>query len=132
MTRRLARYQPGAPPEPRWSGDRPAPRPCRQHRTRSRQPPRPARCSPPRWHYLLFSLGFLAATAGLGLAAGWAAVHHDGLSGVLTEAACFAGAGALAAAGRGSFRGRIRRAMWRYPPPWLDNEEAEKAQSGTE
>lgn len=57
----------------------------------------------------------------------WAAVHHNGLSRALTETAAFAGAGALVAAARGSFRGRVRRAMWRYPPPWLDNEQAEEA-----
>ena len=82
-----------------------------------------------RWHYLLLSLGFLIAAVGLGLTAGWAARHHNALSAILAGAAIFASTGALLAAARGSLRGRLRRAMWRYPPPWLDTPAAKPAES---
>jgi hypothetical protein len=85
----------------------------------------------PRWHYFLFSLGFLSRRSAWASPRDGGALHHNGLSRALTETACFAGAGTLVAVARGSFRGRIHRAMWRYPPPWLDNEEAEEAGPGT-
>jgi Na+/H+ antiporter NhaD/arsenite permease-like protein len=86
----------------------------------------------PRWHYLLFSLGFIVAAVGLALTAGRTAHHHNELSALLAGAAIFASTGALLAAARGSLRGRLRRAMWRFPPPWLAIAEAEEAKSRDE
>jgi hypothetical protein len=90
------------------------------------RPPRPR----PRWYYLLLSVGLIIAAVVLGLTAGWAVGHHNGLSVVLAGAAIFASVGALIEAARGSLRGRLRRAMWRYPPPWLDVVEPSEAESG--
>jgi hypothetical protein len=82
------------------------------------------RVSPrPRWHYLLFSLGYLLAvlvSSGIG---GWA--DSDDLSWLSRAMAWPAGlalCGALMTFGRWAFRGRLRRSFWRVPPPWLDEE----------
>lgn len=84
----------------------------------------------PRWHYLLLSVGLIIAAVGLEFTAGWAVGHHNGLSVASAGGVIFASVGALIAAARGSLRGRLRRAMWRYPPPWLDVAQAREADPG--
>lgn len=73
----------------------------------------------PTWQYLLFCLGFLV-TAVVGAAVGGTAdTDHIGwLSTAMEPVVGFGLAGVIVAFGRGVFRGRLRRAFWRYPPPW--------------
>jgi hypothetical protein len=77
----------------------------------------------PRWHYLLFCLGYLLlvlVSSGIG---GWADSDHLGwLSQAMVWPAGLASGGALVMFGRCVFRGRLRRAFWRIPPPWLDED----------
>jgi hypothetical protein len=77
----------------------------------------------PRWHYLLFCLGYLLVvlvTSGIG---GWADSDHIGwLSQAMVWPAGLALGGALVMFGRCVFRGRLRRSFWRIPPPWLEEE----------
>jgi len=72
-----------------------------------------------RWQYFAFSLGYAA------LAAAFAAVRatqaHTGrwAQTATVELAVLAGVAAATAFGRGALRGRLRRLLWRYPPPGL-------------
>jgi hypothetical protein len=88
-----------------------------QYRTSKQAGPRP------RSQYLLFCLGYLAAAAVSAAAAGWADANQlRWLSAAMTGPAALSFLGALVTFGRGAFRGRARRAFWRSPPLWLDQE----------
>lgn len=77
----------------------------------------------PTWQYLLFCLGFLA-TAFVGAAVGGTAdTDHIGwLSQAMEPVVGLSLAGVIVSFGRGVFRGRLRRAFWRYPPSWTYSE----------
>jgi hypothetical protein len=88
-----------------------------QYRTSKRIDPRP------RWQYMLFCLGYLVAAAMSAAVADWADANHLGwLGAVMTGPAYLSCFGAFVAFGRGALRGRVRRAFWRNPPMWLDQE----------
>jgi hypothetical protein len=82
------------------------------------------RASPrPRGQYFLFVLCYLALFSASSVAGMVADAHHIGwLSQAATVPAGLAAAGMLVMFGRGAFRGRVRRAFWRTPPPWLDQD----------
>ncbi|HSR85798.1 MAG TPA: hypothetical protein VLM11_16615 [Streptosporangiaceae bacterium] len=79
------------------------------------------RTSPrPRQQYFLFCAGYLIIAITGASAGGWADARHIGwLSNAMVWLAGLSLAGVLAMFGRGAFRGRLRRAFWRIPPPWL-------------
>ena len=82
------------------------------------------RVSPrPRWHYLLFCIGYIIVALVTSAIGGWADSDHLGwLSNAMVWPAGLALGAALVMLGRGVFRGRVRRSFWRIPPPWLDEE----------
>lgn len=80
------------------------------------------RVSPrPRWHYLLFCIGYVIVAVVTSAIGGWADSDHLGwLSNAMLWPAGLALGCAFVMLGRGVFRGRVRRSLWRIPPPWLD------------
>jgi hypothetical protein len=82
------------------------------------------RVSPrPRWHYLLFCIGYVIVAVVAAAIGGWADSDHLGwLSNAMVWLVGLALGGAFVMLGRGVFRGRVRRSFWRIPPPWLDEE----------
>ncbi len=72
--------------------------------------------TPGGWAYLALPI----ASAAVG---GVADAHHiDWLGGAMVIPAGVSLAGMLVAFGRGAGHGRVRRAFWRIPPPWLDQD----------
>ena len=96
----------------------------------------------PRQQYFLFSLCYLVLAIVSGIVGGEAGAHHiSWLSNIMVWPLGLCIAGMLVMFGRGAFRGRVRRAFWRIPPPWLDHDlvaatstaastEAQKVESG--
>jgi len=77
----------------------------------------------PRWQYFLFCLSWIAVSVAGGVTATWASSHHrHWVTTAMIVIVGIGGAGALVTFGRGAFRGRLRRAFWRYPPPWLNED----------
>jgi hypothetical protein len=79
------------------------------------------RTSPrPRQQYFLFCAGYLVIAITSASAGGWADARHIGwLSNAMVWPMGLSLAGMLVMFGRGAFGGRLRRAFWRIPPPWL-------------
>ena len=77
----------------------------------------------PRQQYFLFSLCYLILAIVSASVGGEADAHHiSWLSGIMVWPMGLCFAGMLVMFGRGAFRGRVRRAFWRIPPQWLDND----------
>ncbi len=80
-------------------------------------------CPRPRQQYFLFSLCYLILAIISASVGGAADAHHiSWLSNIMVWPMGLCFAGLLVMFGRGAFRGRVRRAFWRIPPPWLDHD----------
>ncbi len=77
----------------------------------------------PRQQYFLFCLAYLVLAIVSASIGGAADAHHVGwLSNAMVWPVGLCFAGMVVMFGRGAFRGRVRRAFWRFPPPWLDHD----------